>query len=39
MAEIAELLIGKSLERCGVEDLLAMGQGSVNRVFAYEGLT
>ena len=37
IAEIAQFLIGESLQRCGVEDLLAMGQGTMNGVFTDQG--
>ena len=38
LTEVAQLLIGKGLERRGVKHLLAMGDGSVDGVFTHEGL-
>ena len=38
VAEIAQLLVGERLERRGVENLLAMSQGAVDRVFAHQRL-
>ena len=38
LAEIAQLLVGERLQRRGVKNLLAMGQGPVDGVFAHQGL-
>ncbi|CAI8420168.1 MAG: Uncharacterised protein [Cyanobium sp. ARS6] len=38
LAEIAQLLIGESFERCGVKDFLAMSHGSMNGVLADQRL-
>ena len=39
LTEITQLLVRQRLQRCGVEDLLTMGNRPVDGVFAHQGFT